>query len=303
MPHFHRKPVVVPTDYSPSSLRAVRVARSMAKSDADVTVVHVAPNYNLTVPDHAWISDSASESDEQLERERLKRWIDHNDLGRVASEIRLGDPGTEVCKLAEEIGCQLVIVPSHGHHGLKRILLGSVAERIIRHCDCSVLVLRCDIAAEANTGRVLGIPEHWLPREHILVPIDFSESSPEALATACEITDDPTQIHAMCVVELPEYARVIRDELVTISDVRNHHRKALERYLSEHGHATIQSHVEDGDPGMAIVKYAEKIRADLIVIPSHGRHGLRRMLLGSTTERVIRHSTAPVLVLRRHDAE
>ena len=58
-----------------------------------------------------------------------------------------------------------------------------------------------------------------------------------------------------------------------------------------------------GDPGISIANYAEEVKADLVVIPSHGYHGLHRLVLGSTTERVIRHCHSPVLVLRRHDAE
>ncbi len=57
-------------------------------------------------------------------------------------ETRTGDPGLVITDYATEIGAGLIVIPSHGYHGLKRLVLGSVAERVIRHADCSVLVLR-----------------------------------------------------------------------------------------------------------------------------------------------------------------
>jgi len=60
----------------------------------------------------------------------------------------------------------------------------------------------------------------------------------------------------------------------------------------------LEMHASVGDPGTRVIEHAIKVNADLIVMPSHGRHGLKRWLLGSTTERVLRHSLLPVLVLR-----
>ena len=58
-----------------------------------------------------------------------------------------------------------------------------------------------------------------------------------------------------------------------------------------------------GDAGLATADYASQVNADLIVVPSHGYHGVKRFLLGSTAERIIRHAHCSVLVLRRKDAE
>ena len=60
----------------------------------------------------------------------------------VTVEVRFGNPGIEVAEFAEKTGADLIVLPSHGYHGVKRFVLGSVAERIIRHATCSVLVLR-----------------------------------------------------------------------------------------------------------------------------------------------------------------
>ncbi|MCH7687539.1 MAG: universal stress protein [Planctomycetes bacterium] len=73
-------------------------------------------------------------------------------------------------------------------------------------------------------------------------------------------------------------------------------------FLEEHGFSAVNTVVRVGDPGLEISEYAKETRADLIVVPSHGFHGLKRMVLGSVAERVIRHAECAVLVLRRPDA-
>ena len=299
MAHFHRKPVIVPTDFSQASLHAVQVARSIADSDSNVTVVYVTHDYDLIVPTHTWGSDALPDNREEPQMERLRQWANDNEFGSINLQVRTGDPGTEVCKLAEELGCRLIVVPSHGRHGVKRILLGSVTERVVRHCSCSVLVLR----HAPEDGAVLSLPDHWLPRKRVVAPIDFSESSSTTIETAIEITDDRANIDVVNVVPSFNDPVLIGSTVLTDEDRRANRQEQLERYLAEHNYSGTQGHALTGDPGMTIVKHAADVQADLIVMPSHGYHGLRRLVLGSTTERVLRHSASPVLVLRRHDAQ
>ena len=80
-------------------------------------------------------------------------------------------------------------------------------------------------------------------------------------------------------------------------------REHFDGFLSEHGFAGIHSVVHTGDPGSDIARCAEELHVDLIVIPSHGYHGFKRLVLGSVAERVLRFATCPVLALRRDDAD
>lgn len=299
MSHFHRKPIIVPTDFSPPSLQAVHIAKTIAEDDADITVVYVAHDYDLVAPAHIWGADVPPDNDREQQHARLQAWANDNDLGNVNLQLRIGDPGTEVCKLAEETGCQLIVVPSHGRHGVQRVLLGSVAERIIRHCDCSVLVLR----RREDTGSVVELPNHWCPKKRIVVPIDFSRSTDATLNVALELVDDRPNIDVINVILSYEDPILIGSTVVSDEDRRANRQETLERYLAEHSYSGMRAHTMIGNPGAEIAKYADEVNADLIVMPSHGYHGLHRMVVGSTTERVIRHSNSPVLVLRRHDAE
>lgn len=299
MSHFHRKPILVPIDFSIPSLQAVRIAKTIAVDDADITAVYVGQGYDLIAPPYTWGVSLPPENDIVSQRERLRVWANDNGLGNINLQVRVGDPGTEVCEVAEEIGCQLIVVPSHGRHGVERVLLGSVAERIVRHCNCSVLVLR----RGKHTGSDLALPDHWCPKKRIVVPVDFSQSTDASLDVAMELVDDRPNIDAINVVPSFDDAILVGSTVVSDEDRRANRQETLERYLAEHGYSGMRAHALTGNAGTEIANYVDKVDADLVVIPSHGYHGLHRIVLGSTTERVIRHSNSPVLVLRRHDAE
>ena len=95
----------------------------------------------------------------------------------------------------------------------------------------------------------------------------------------------------------------MRKDIVTDQVRRESRQQYLERWLAERDLDVIRAHAVSGDPGTTIVRYAKENNADLIVIPSHGFHGVNRMVLGSVAERVLRHAECPVLVTRRTDAE
>ena len=138
----------------------------------------------------------------------------------------------------------------------------------------------------------------------IVVPIDFSGESPHAIQTAIGITDDASKLHLVHVllpldtvspgVLLGDVSDESRREVVT---------EKLNQLAAEHGASGAAISVQLGTPGLQIADYAKEQAADLIVIPSHGYHGVKRMFLGSVAERVIRHAECSVLVLRRSDAD
>ncbi len=140
----------------------------------------------------------------------------------------------------------------------------------------------------------------WLPRNRILVPIDFSESSLAAIDTARELAPEDSLIHLVHVLEAlhpvdPALVWEVVDEGVRREQVR----KALvERLGSDPETLGYRLHLPVGSPGPSIAAVAEEEDIDLIVIPSHGRGGFKRLLLGSVTERVLRLAHCPVLVLR-----
>ena len=298
MSHFSRHPIVVPVDFSDSSLHSVRVARTVAEADEHITLVHVAAAMDAITTPYGWAAPEATPVTIERCQQKLQAWISEHDLGDVNYVVRFGDAGMEVCELAREMNGTLIVLASHGRSGLERVLLGSVAERIIRHCHCSVLVLRRGQDHRAD----LTAAGSWCPRKRVVVPIDFSASTDATLEVAKELVDGREQIDVINVMPHVEDV-LIGDTILDEPTRRENRQQSLERYLAEHDFDGMRAHAVTGDPGTTICQYANQVDADTVVIASHGYHGLHRLVLGSTAERVVRHSNAPVLVLRRHDAE
>ncbi|MAD80208.1 MAG: universal stress protein UspA [Planctomycetaceae bacterium] len=143
-----------------------------------------------------------------------------------------------------------------------------------------------------------------LPKQTVVVPVDFAEESVNAISTALEFVERPSDIHAIHVMIPPNSmapAALWKEALDEPHEKKT--RRYFDEFLPKHGFAGLTVAVLDGDPGLRICDYAKEKAADLIVISSHGYHGVKRMLLGSTAERVVRHAECPVLVLRRSKAE
>jgi nucleotide-binding universal stress UspA family protein len=140
----------------------------------------------------------------------------------------------------------------------------------------------------------------WLPKNKIVTPVDFSDESIAALDTALELVADAT--HLKIVHVLPKVEMVDIELLYGMMDhdARRHHiEQALDERLTDARYQGAEKVVLFGDPGHEIADYAQREHADLIVLPSHGRTGISRLLIGSVAERVVRLAHCPVLVLRK----
>ncbi|WP_413160866.1 universal stress protein [Capilliphycus salinus ALCB114379] len=133
----------------------------------------------------------------------------------------------------------------------------------------------------------------------VVVPVDFGELSLTAIATALEYVKSPEQIHVIHVLEpLPATDPAMIWSTLDNETRKNNVHKKLKEVLNQPEHQSIEIHVEIGHPAEKIVDFSQEQKADLIVIPTHGRRGISRFMLGSVTERVIRFAQCPVLVLR-----
>lgn len=136
-----RKKVLVPTDFSEPSVEAIQTARELVENDADLTVLYVLEPLEYAAP-----ASLFGDFDPDARKARATKFLDEflarHELSGLTCEIVIGNPGLKITEYASEHGIKLIVMPSHGYHGLKRILLGSVAERVLRHAECPVLVLR-----------------------------------------------------------------------------------------------------------------------------------------------------------------
>lgn len=144
----------------------------------------------------------------------------------------------------------------------------------------------------------------WLPKNSVVVPIDFSEGSSAALATAVELAKEPQAVHAVHVLlPLDVLSPGVVFDAINDKSRRAAAQETLSQFIAQQPVQGLKTAVLLGDPGTQITDYAASVKAELIVISSHGYHGVKRLLLGSVAERVIRHADCPVLVLRRPDAQ
>lgn len=140
----------------------------------------------------------------------------------------------------------------------------------------------------------------WLPKKLVIVPYDFSDEARNAIDTALQLVASPADVRVvysmqdLSPLEMGEMWNSVDDQVR-----REHGLKAMREKLSDEHLGQVMLDVVFGDPGHAITNYASDAKADLIVLPSHGRTGIGRLLIGSVAERIVRYAHCPVLVIRR----
>lgn len=139
----------------------------------------------------------------------------------------------------------------------------------------------------------------WLPKRCVVVPVDFSDQSLAAIDTALQLVADPSGIIVIHVLQdlSPMEPGEVWRTVDTAARIR-HVTQALRERLNQAPYSGLRLEVSVGDPGHEVADLAAREKADLIVLPSHGRTGLTRLLIGSVAERVVRLAHCPVLVLR-----
>ncbi len=141
MPWLPKKCVAVPVDFSDDSFAALDAALEMVDSPAGVHIVYVLPILDPAEPGVIWTTVDNSSRSRHAEDAMRERLADKKYQG-VSITIRFGDPGSEIAHFAQEKKAELIVLPSHGRTGLTRLLIGSVAEKVVRLAHCPVLVLR-----------------------------------------------------------------------------------------------------------------------------------------------------------------
>jgi nucleotide-binding universal stress UspA family protein len=291
--------LVVGTDFSPEAELAVQHAVHIAHLTGGVlTLVHAGTVIDVpSANDELRAATYTSMYDEYLGDVRGKlaaaRW--RAERHGVVTHQRLVDgfADTALPRAARELRADLVAVGSHGRTGLKRLLLGSVAERVVRQAGMSVLVARAPV------------PHPGYHR--LLVPVDFSRASELALGVARMLAAPGAKIDAVHFWQPPPASRYaasgrdipsVADRLAASS--RYEIGKAGEAFIEPHRRAAFALHFRAvrGTPSAGIPELAAAERFDLVVVGSHGRRGLRRALSGSVADTAVRRVPCSVLVVK-----
>lgn len=139
---------------------------------------------------------------------------------------------------------------------------------------------------------------NWLHKNKVLVPIDFSESSLEAVDAALALVKNASHLWLVHVIPTPIDYEFGVLTLMDRDAAANRYRLTITERFTAAQYEGLNTEIRWGDPGHEIADVAESIKADLIVMPSHGRSGITRLLIGSVAERVVRLAHCPVLVLK-----
>jgi nucleotide-binding universal stress UspA family protein len=286
--------ILCPVDFSPGSQHAMHLAVRMAiESDAELVLAYVwhLPALAYT-EDLAFPADTIQQMIEDDERGLAAALAEASRLGarRVTTKFLTGVPWNEIVEtLRGDAGFGLVVMGTHGRTGFSRILLGSVTEKVIRHSPCSVLSVPA-LSQISTFG-------------HVLCPVDFSESSRHAVALAAELAaPGGSGITLLHVVEVPVTYSGEPPIKRFIDDLDRGAARLLEEWardLKAKVSVPVTTRSRIGSPGAQTLAVLDDDQTfDLVVVGSHGRTGLRRVLLGSVAEKIVRHAPRPVLVAR-----
>lgn len=289
------KTILAPVDFSPRSRRAAQYAAALAqKFEADLELVFalepLPADSMLEQPRRTHGNTELARRAETMLRELAQTEIPSG--VRVTTHVLRGKAAAEIIATAQQRQSDLIVLSTHGYSGVQRLLLGSTAEQVIRHAPCAVLTLRDRPQSPAST-RI----------RRILAPVDFSPPSREALRYAVEFAGafdaDLTVFHA--VLSLPPPRRLAAFARGLEVEALKQAREDLAALVKAEvrGAIPVSTKIAAGIPRDAIVRVAGRLKADLIIVATHGRTGLERWMMGSTAERVVRHAPCPVLVMRR----
>jgi nucleotide-binding universal stress UspA family protein len=295
------KTILVATDFSVTAGLALdRACELAAEHGAEVVLVHVlGPNpIPMAGPEVMVLPPNLDEQLREASREALDRAIaEAKDRGvSVSGELETGPAALGVCSLAKRLDADLVVVGTRGNTGFKHLLLGSVAEAVVR--ESSVPVLTVHPGDDKPVGEV----------RKLLVPTDFSDDASHALdavgalfeGAAAQIEITLVHVYQLPVMvapltgfgpELPVLAEGARDAAHDALD------PLADRLRARGYQVTVVG--REGDPATVVTELARSVGADLIAMGTRGLSKLKQLLLGSTAERVVQHAPCPVLTLRR----
>ncbi|MGA9055068.1 MAG: universal stress protein [Terriglobia bacterium] len=281
MSNFAPKHILCPVDFSDQSAAALRVAGVIAQSfGSEVAVLHVqrleAPVY-FTVAQTQALQGQLRRS-VRAARKLVSEFV-HKHLPETVGHrvmVMEDDPVAAILKTQQEIGADLIAMGTHGRGGLARVRLGSIAESVLHQAEVPILTVSPRMKLTPTLDAI----------RRVLCPVNYSPSSQTALEHAAAVASSTGAELIVAHIDEAPLGKSGQDSL---------------GWLSEWIPATVRAHcavkevVKQGSAAEQIVEEAERSHADLLVIGAQPRSLLGAVLLGSTTELVIRSAACPVL--------
>jgi nucleotide-binding universal stress UspA family protein len=295
--------ILVATDFSETADLALDRALELAAShESEIALVHVmqadlpplaAPEMIVVPPNFKEMLREACVGGLSQAASRVR------EAGlRVSTHLEQGRAASQIAACADAIAADLIMLGTRGNTGFKRLLLGSVAEEVVRIADQPVLTV--------HPGDVRSIE----PVRRLLFPTDFSEAADQALAAAtlllmgsegAEIILVHTYHIAPMVVPLGGFGNGTSPMLVSNAHQLAETAAAPSVAALRAGGFRVEVVIERGDPAEVVTELASERDVDIIVMGTRGHSKWRQFLLGSTAERIVEHATCPVLTVHRRE--
>ncbi|NOT56598.1 MAG: universal stress protein [Deltaproteobacteria bacterium] len=298
--------ILCPVYFDETSPIALEYARHVAKkTGGTIQLLHIVPTDEIHLLRKVYHPETSGGANivqaEKVARERLTELAAEH-LSDTPHEIvtrSSADPVAGILTAEKELGSDLVVMATHGRTGLTHFILGSVAEKVVRESRTPVLTTR--------SGEKLGDAR---PFQKILVPVDIAEKSNVALTYARQLAEQfQGTVYPLHIVPSDEAMLRLRDVYHAREGEHGANLVLAEKTARERLQALAQEHLSgvpyetvlhvSGDPGKTIIETERDIRADLIVMATHGVTGVLHFLLRSLTEKMVREADCPVLSLHQ----
>ncbi len=300
--HFAR--ILCPVDFSDASSHAVEHAIAIASwYAAGLTLLHVCLPVATGVPELPLPDNPTPAPDMQRAEAQIAVSLRAAKAAGISADVfvDVGRPAADILNRATSLPADLIVMGTHGAGGFEHLALGSTTEKVLRRATCPVLT----VPPRAHATSVL-------PFTRLLCAVDFSDWSLEALTLAISIArESGATLTLLHVLEwpweeppAPAFGELPVEQASALSEYRRYAEKsAITRLRSlvpdaSRDRLAVTPRITNGKAYAGILRMAGEERTDLIVLGVHGRRALDVMLLGSTTNQVIRRATCPVLTLR-----
>ena len=291
--------ILCPVDFSDHSRRALDQAIAIARwYESTVTVLHVfspAPVVEFDPGPVVYDRDQLLADTKAFAEKEGAPGI------TIEALVREGNTPTEILEQATGMQADLLVIGTHGRSGFERLLLGSIAEKVLRKVSCPVMTVPRRLPDAAPAGPVL--------YKRILCPVDFSESSLRALKYATSMAQEAdgqlTLLHVVAheFENAADMASMVSDAGITVGSFVKQREEALRQRLQEAvatapEFCSVESLITHGKPWREVLRIAAERQSDLIVMGVQGRGAADLLFFGSTTQHVVREASCPVLTLR-----
>jgi len=291
--------IICATDFSNFSNRTIPYGVAIAREfEAKLYVCHVIDLSAVTIYGEFQLDPVGQQL--RIKQEAQSHLTKIPGLDQVQWEplITVGQPAAEIARLVDEKGVDLVITSTRGHSGLKRFILGSVTQRLIRTLNCPLL------AVQSPEEGFLEKDVSGIRLKKILIGCDFSEDSILAMSYGLSLAQEfEAELHLIHVVEPPAYQELLKPaDSLQDSVFTDALKEKLNGLVPQDARnwCSLKAAILRGQPYEELVAYALTQEMDMIVLGVRGYGLVRSLLMGSTTDRVVRRSPCPVLTVSTH---